>query len=292
MTRKILIFSLQALVTALLIRFLLVRIDTHAALNAFAAFGWSLAAIMILTGAIKTALLFLNWSWSLRINPGFSAPFPQVWRSFWAGLTLGLVFPGGYASFGKTFMVENTSRKATFASILFEKFYQGWVIWMMASIGVLATFTSILAGWRIGLVAVVALAPAGVLILLRLSRIDPAVRKGYIRYCPRILASQMLQLTITLFQYWLLITRIHPAGFWKCFVTMPLVLVANTIPITFGGLGLREAFAVQLLPKLGLDAASAVAVTLFLFLLNTVLPAIPGVFALSISSKRATSPSG
>jgi hypothetical protein len=53
---------------------------------------------------------------------------------------------------------------------------------------------------------------------------------------------------------------------------------AGVIPISISGLGIREGLAVYFLRMYGIAAAYAVATSLFLFALNTIIPALIGIY--------------
>ena len=63
-------------------------------------------------------------------------------------------------------------------------------------------------------------------------------------------------------------------------------MIANIIPITYSGLGLRETFAINILAKA--DAVPEVAVTssLTIFFFNLVLPALLGLYFILNSRKK------
>jgi uncharacterized membrane protein YbhN (UPF0104 family) len=62
---------------------------------------------------------------------------------------------------------------------------------------------------------------------------------------------------------------------WGAVTAVPLVLLAMSVPLGFGGLGLREATAALLLPRLGIPAESAVALSAA-YGLSATIGALPG----------------
>ena len=63
-------------------------------------------------------------------------------------------------------------------------------------------------------------------------------------------------------------------------VTVPLIMIANIIPITVSGLGIRETFALEVLGNFGIEPELAVGTSLTVFFINTVLPALIGLYFL------------
>jgi hypothetical protein len=70
-------------------------------------------------------------------------------------------------------------------------------------------------------------------------------------------------------------------------VVIALLALALVLPITFNGLGLREWAATQLLPQLGLAAATAVSWQLATYLVQVAVSLVGGViFAVELSRGR------
>lgn len=60
------------------------------------------------------------------------------------------------------------------------------------------------------------------------------------------------------------------------FLTFPLVILTNILPVTVGGLGVREGVAALLLAHYGVPAADAALAAFLMFALNTALPGVVG----------------
>lgn len=63
-------------------------------------------------------------------------------------------------------------------------------------------------------------------------------------------------------------------------LTFPLVVLTNVLPITIGGLGVREGAAVLLLGHYGVPAGDAAVAAFLMFAINTALPGIAGALLL------------
>ena len=72
----------------------------------------------------------------------------------------------------------------------------------------------------------------------------------------------------------------HEITFFQMITSVPLILIANIIPLTISGLGLRETFALEVLDRYGVDPEIAVATSLSIFLINTVVPSLVGIYYL------------
>jgi uncharacterized membrane protein YbhN (UPF0104 family) len=74
-------------------------------------------------------------------------------------------------------------------------------------------------------------------------------------------------------------------------LTFPLVVLTNVLPITIGGLGVREAAAAALLSHYGVSPADAALAALLMFGINTALPGIVGATLLPAAGARPVAPS-
>lgn len=70
------------------------------------------------------------------------------------------------------------------------------------------------------------------------------------------------------------------------FLTFPLVVLTNVLPITIGGLGVREGAAAVLLAHYGVSPAHAVLAAFLMFFMNTALPGLLGAVILPVSGAR------
>ena len=76
-------------------------------------------------------------------------------------------------------------------------------------------------------------------------------------------------------QFYLLLSSLQPVG-WQVGLTLPIILVVSSLPISIMGLGLREGTAALLLSRYGVPMESAVAAAFSLFVINALLPGLVG----------------
>ena len=79
-------------------------------------------------------------------------------------------------------------------------------------------------------------------------------------------------------QYFILLNLINTISFIESMHTVIYLWGSGIVPISISGLGVREGLAVYFLKWYGINPAHAVATSLFLFFLNTIIPALIGVF--------------
>ena len=76
-------------------------------------------------------------------------------------------------------------------------------------------------------------------------------------------------------QFYLLLSSLEPVG-WQVGLTLPIILVVSSLPISIMGLGLREGTAALLLSRYGVPMEAAVAAAFSLFVINALLPGLVG----------------
>jgi glycosyltransferase 2 family protein len=74
------------------------------------------------------------------------------------------------------------------------------------------------------------------------------------------------------------------------FLTFPLVVLTNVLPVTIGGLGVREGAAALLLSHYNVSPAHAALAAFLMFAVNTALPGLVGVLVLPVVGGRAVRP--
>ena len=81
---------------------------------------------------------------------------------------------------------------------------------------------------------------------------------------------------IVIIEYHWLISNYQVCRLSAVFKAQPLIMLTNTIPLTIGGLGVREGSAIVLLGHFGISSSAALSSAFMLFLLNTAVPAVIG----------------
>lgn len=219
----------------------------------------------------------LNWYYALSINPNYKPNWIEITKNYLIGISLGFVLPGGYATYGKMYFIEN-SKKATFVSVLLEKFFQTWGNLIYASIAAIFFFHNFNLYLRLSVAFIVAIAPLILLLIIYLIPRFKAHLPILKTIFPKIIMSQLIYIPLTIVQYWLILISFTEITFIQSAISTTLILSANVIPITYAGLGLREYFAVKVLGQYGISNTAAVTTALIIFIMNSVLPALVGLY--------------
>ena len=247
----------------------------------------------ILAVILLTTISFVNqagtWFLCLRLNPTHSENFFSVCKSHTIGMSLRLFLPGGVGTFGKVLYVDQPNKKATFYSIITEKFFIIWSVCFFAfwSLTLLTPKVKILV---IFFSVIFSLLPWFIPILLK-KHLTAEIIKKYNKTVSKLITTSFFTRIFDFIQYYLVLNSLvnRHISFVQVAMFISIISVANTIPITINGLGLRESAAALLLPIIGVPKEIAVGASLFIFLLNAIIPAIPGAIFLCTAKKQGSS---
>lgn len=236
---------------------------------------------ILLLAVLKWVIQCYNWGKFLALNPQYEIRTGEVVRSFLIGEALRFLVPGGYATYGKMFYVNNR-KSATIISVSMEKFFIIWTSLLFAALAGIFYFTSLALYIRIVVFFIIMSMPGWVYLIPRLfpgKSLYPYSRK-YNEHALVIISAQIIFMIITLVQYYLIITSVQSFRFLDTFISVPLILIANIIPITYSGLGLREHFAVLIFTRYNMVPEAAIVCSMLIFLVNNVITGIMGVVLL------------
>jgi uncharacterized membrane protein YbhN (UPF0104 family) len=283
--KKRISFFLKLAISATILIYIYNKIDLVIFVDNIKHLSLPYIVILIITSLLKHVTQCLNWYHALTINPDYKPNLAEVLKSYFIGLALRFVLPGGHATYGKMYFVEN-SKKATFFSVLIEKFFQTWGNLFYASIAAIFYFSEISMLLRIVISSVIVFSP---ILLITIIYLIPRYRKHtniLRKITPKIILSQLVFIPLTMIQYWLILSSFADITFMKSAISTALILAANVIPITYSGLGLREYFAINVLSKYNITDTSAVTTALVIFIINTLIPAIFGALFIVIHKRK------
>jgi hypothetical protein len=241
-------------------------------------------------------LMFINWSfealkWKLLIQPFYRISFSNAFRSIWSGVSTALSTPNRLGDFiGKISHLPKKHRKKGVISSFYGSFSQwlitvvmGWIGWLyygdqIVSNPLLKTTFSF-----IGIVLIIGF------ILLFLSQgavnVVPQKWKHYFEDSP----GRSIKIKIVLFsfmrylafatQFYLLIRFLGlELGYTTVFLKITLFyLITSFVPASFWGeIGIKESVAVWVFSGLIYNSLIIIAITLLLWLINLVIPALVG----------------
>ncbi|HEX6509171.1 MAG TPA: lysylphosphatidylglycerol synthase transmembrane domain-containing protein [Chloroflexota bacterium] len=101
------------------------------------------------------------------------------------------------------------------------------------------------------------------------------------------LVLTLLSFVIVLIQFGIILLSWHSWSPDIVLFTFPIVILTNVLPVTIGGLGVREATAAVLLGHYGVPSSDAVLAALLMFAINTAAPGLVGALVLPLTSRSA-----
>lgn len=282
---KAVLFALKLCLSAFILWRIAGKIDFSSAISAVFHLPLTLVALLIGLSTLRHIAQYHNWLYSLGVNPAYEHSKIEVKRSYMIGLPLRFALPGGHAAIAKILFVNNSSRLASFWSSALERGFMTWGTWTLASLAAFVYYPQLPLYLRLLAILLCLLLPIILYIILGSKAAWKKLQTPFMRLAPRLMAIQIGANVITYLQYWLLLNAILPINWWSSTIRMALTQFSNSIPITFAGLGLRESFAIHFLNSAGINAEQAVSVTLSLFIIQDILPAIAGTWFLIRTKK-------
>lgn len=246
---------------------------------------YQLALVLMGISALRHYLQYNNWFFSLKINEGMQFDKRQVLSSYLIGQPLRFAIPGGSASFAKVLYVQNSSIAASLIATTLERFFLTWGTWGFASIAGFYYLKESSLALRLPLL-LVPFMPFFLALILSWIPKSREYASAYLRYAPFMMVLQILNSLLMYLQYYLILGTIGTITFSDTCIGMGLTNLANSIPITISGLGLREEFAIHFLADFGFVAAEAVAATLTLFFFHDFIIALIGAMLMPFQKRK------
>lgn len=236
--------------------------------------------LLILGSFLRHSIQLTAWRLALRINPEYVPDLRAEIHSYLIGLPLAFIFPGGFAAMGRIFWVKNSSHVASALSFVVERGLLTWATVTFAAIAAMLYFPGISPLWGLPLLLILITLPLWSRYLFYLWKEGEPYRDRYAKSAPRLALLQVIAALIALTQYWLILNSIQQISWLDNFKLMGLTTFSNALPITIGGLGLRESFAIHFLKSAGFVPSQAISATLSLFLIQDMTPALIGLSVL------------
>ena len=268
--------------TVALVGILYYRLDFHRIANLRQVADWSVLLIAAFLTLPFVLLKAFKWHQLLKTNQPQTTYTPAL-RSFLIGIGASLFTPARAGELARVACFPKR-RLEVFTLVIVDKFID-----MSALLGVFLLSLMLLAPWP-GLVGIFGLGCLWLLIYTGFSLTKSAKwisqkswlaeRIRLLRQLPRRLIAfnacfACACLGLMALQFYLLLSSLKPVG-WQVGLTLPIILVVSSLPISIMGLGLREGTAALLLNRYGVPIEAAVAAAFSLFVINALLPGLVG----------------
>jgi len=269
-----LVYLLKFSIGVALIIWILSKVDQDKLVDYFLSVDILSWLLILFFSTIAVTIQFLRWRYLVTTN---SASFKSkdIIPSFFAGYAFRLMIPGGHAEISKIFLLPGKKRGKAVA-VGMEKFFQTYIKLIL----VLGALTFSFPEYNL-------IFYPSILVLLLLLIFLPKLK--WLRMLQEKEVNNLLVFGNTLIysifiyfimviQYFILLNLVNSISISETMHTVIYLWGSGIVPISISGLGVREGLAVYFLKWYGINPAHAVATSLFLFFLNTIIPALIGVF--------------
>ncbi|MDF5727603.1 MAG: lysylphosphatidylglycerol synthase transmembrane domain-containing protein [Rhizonema sp. PD38] len=293
------------------IAFVLTRIDIAQTGKQFQSLSlpFILFALIYYTGC--QWLSCLRWQVILR-SSGYSIPIPNLLSSYFAGMFLNIFLPGSFG--GDAYRIYRVAQQtkdseAVLVSVFLERFTGLFALSALAIVG-LPPAVKIVGRWDILLLffGCVGALVGGVILIISpqlLIIIEPwlkkirlqtlAARFAKIQFLLRqftqhsqslilsIFLSFLLMLSLVYYHYLIAQQLKIPISYLELSVFIPILAVITLLPISLGGIGVKECLWVYLFTRIGLTGEQALLLSVTTTILGWLL-ALPGGIVLLLDS--------
>jgi uncharacterized membrane protein YbhN (UPF0104 family) len=284
-------FPVKAGISLLLIAIILYVVDIRKLAETFR----NVDAYLFMYAAFLFPIIVLIGSEKWRQIVKDSAPgitLKESLASFLGGAAIGLLTPGRIGEVGRVLFIKKgrleslmgialldkvidlnvTLWLATYGSfVLFDKRIS--FLFVMASlVGVsFLTFPEVLGGLARRIFG-------GKPIMEKIEALLAGARSVRIKTIIICISYRFLASAIDMIQFYFLINAFAPIRLEEVVVVYPMIILTNLLQLTVGNIGIREGVAAILLARFGISPAAAVSASFLLFVLNSLIPGLMGVF--------------
>lgn len=246
--------------------------------------------LALLLMPLQLFLKVYKWRHLLRLNK-YPVGFKEAAKSLLGGIAIGIVTPARIGEISRVLYLKGGQRLRLSGLVIIDKFFDLFVVLVLAlggltlvsnlSLDLLLLFLLILPFY----------------FLYNPRRVKEPLEKLVNRLPFKDKASQVfsgldtltrpvstfllfftfLAFVVDFFQFYLLIFSFGDVTLEATAFSFPLVNLATTLPVTIGGLGVREAVSVFALSLFGVAKEAALNASFSLFLINTLIPGIVGI---------------
>ncbi len=279
-------YLLKLLFTVLLLAWILHKVDVPTAFSNASTLPLLSALAILLLSVLRHFIQCVNWRCALHLNEGYSYNRRELISSYLVALPLRFVIPGGHASLAKVFYLKNTSLLASLVSTMTERLFMSWATWTFAAIATFFIYPQFSLALRLILILVAAFLPLWAALIMGIGK-GKVHQPAFLRQAPRMMLLQIANTLLMYLQYYIVLNHLGKISAIGTWLGISLTNLANSIPITISGLGLREGFAIHFLEGFNFSSEAAVAATLSVFFFHDLLSAAAGAVVLFRSKKLA-----
>jgi uncharacterized protein (TIRG00374 family) len=284
-------FFLSSLVTLGLLYLVLKKVGLGEIIGALKRVNglWLGAAFLLMP--LQLFLKVYKWRYLLRLNK-HSIRFGEAAKSLLGGIGIGIITPARVGEITRVLYLKSGQRLRLSGLVIIDKFFDLFVVIALAIGGLTLVLNPSINALLLLLLILLFYflfnpgrikRPLEKLINRlpfkdKISEVLSGLDTLNWRVSGFLLFLTFLAFIVDFFQFYLLLFSFGEASLKAAAFAFPLVILANILPLTVGGLGIREGVSVIALSLFGVAKEVAVNASFSLFLINTLIPGIGGIF--------------
>ena len=256
-----------------IIIWILMQVDQHKFIAYFLTMRAVDLAIILALSLLGLWIQFMRWKYLVG-QYSVSFQVRDLMPSYFAGFTFRLMIPGGHAELSKVFLLPGRKRGKIMAFGM-ERIFQSYLK-IVLSFAFLPVFFP---EYTWICVAAILIVIAGYAYFPRIPLLRTYAEKET-PYHHTFLITALFSIAVyavMVFQYHILISGQYTIRLSASAFTVIYLWSAGVVPISISGLGIREGLAVFFFQFYGVPPAYALATSLFLFVINAIIPALIGI---------------
>jgi uncharacterized membrane protein YbhN (UPF0104 family) len=233
-------------------------------------------------------LILRAYKWHLLMATAGKSRLRRSLRSLFGGFALGLITPGRLGELGRCVFVRGDERAQVALLTVLDRLLDFWAL--LTLMGVSLFLLTSRAAAIFGLAVWIALLPVVMSLPALLLHLSNLARRSS-QFCghlgeselliqlpstPRFAALAIGAMGIELVSFFFLLRAFLPTGFTTALATYPYIVLAGDMPVSFGGVGVREGVAALLLSPYAVPSGAAVGASLVWFVFAVLVPAALG----------------
>ncbi len=284
-------FVLSSLVTVGVLYLVLKKVGLGEIIGALKRINVLWFGLAFLLMPLQLFLKVYKWWHLLKLNER-SIKFGEAAKSLLGGIGIGIITPARVGEITRVLYLKSSQRLRLSGLVIIDKFFDLFIVIALAIGGLTLVFRysiNILLILLLILLFYFLFNPKGIKNLLqrltnylpfknKISEVVSSLNTLNWRVSGFLLFFTFLAFIVDFFQFYLLIFSFGDASLKAAAFSFPLVILANILPATVGGLGVREAVSVITLSHFGVAKEVAVNASFSLFFINTLIPGIVGIF--------------
>lgn len=274
--------GLKIIITIVLLYLLLHKVKISNLYVAFSAADFRLIPLVLLMSLLMILLRSYKWYFLLRLKlEGVS--YREAFVSFLGGMGLGVVTPARVGEVSRIFFLRTKDKFKAGALVILDRLFDLMTVFLFGTLGAI-----MVSEFTLAFLALLVTVPAFFIVsrpdlfykgarwMLGKDLLPEPVTGLKSQSMAFMLLLAGLNFILDLASFYVLIYCFQPSAFRPIAFSFPIILLTNLLPITIGGIGVREGTSMLLLAKFGIPAAVAANASFLLYVFNTLIPGAIG----------------